>query len=115
MSHVGPLDDSPDHYSTFSGEQLEIGLKYWLGGGEVKVNKNTWYAHLFKNLHYYTQKGRASDRNYKHSLKTKAGWDWTAKHWLRNEEPNMVHKLEWLIDKFMPVPGWPEDKKLWVL
>jgi len=113
MKRVGLLDDSPDTYSTFSGEQLEIGLKYWLGGGQVKVNKNTWYAHLFKNKRYYTTVGNVRDRKYKINLKAVAGWEWTAKHWLHDKEPNMIHKFSWLLEKFWPVPGWPEDRRLW--
>ncbi|HEY6021125.1 MAG TPA: glycosyltransferase family 2 protein, partial [Candidatus Paceibacterota bacterium] len=46
MKRVGFLDDNPQTYGSFAGDQLEIGLKYWLGGGEVKVNSKTWYAHL---------------------------------------------------------------------
>ena len=31
-------------------------------------------------------------------------------------EPNMIHKFEWLVDKFFPIPTWPEDyKKLWLV
>jgi glycosyltransferase involved in cell wall biosynthesis len=113
MKHIGLLDDKPETYSSFSGEQLEVGLKYWLGGGEVKVNKKTWYAHLFKNKHYY--EGKRRDRDYKKSLKTLAGWDWARKHWMNNEEPNMIHKIEWLIDKFWPVPNWPVKwRDVWI-
>jgi len=39
LKHINQLDDKT--YAGFGGEQIEIGLKYWLGGGEVKVNKNT--------------------------------------------------------------------------
>lgn len=113
MDHVGFLDDRPDTYSTFSGEPLEVGLKYWLGGGEVKVNKKTWYAHLFKNRHYYH--GKRADRDYKLNLKAKAGHVWSSHHWMRNEEPNMIHPMSWLVEKFWPVPGWPEDRSLWTL
>jgi glycosyltransferase involved in cell wall biosynthesis len=109
MTRVNYLDDT--HYSTFSGEQLEVGLKYWLGGGKVKVNKNTWYAHLFKNDRYY--KDRWEERSYKLSLKAKAGWTWASKHWINNEEPNMVHPFSWLVEKFWPVPSWTEDRSLW--
>jgi len=114
MEHVGYLDDNPDTYSSFSGEQVETGLKYWLGGGKIKVNKNTWYAHLFKNKKYYGGI-ETKNRDYKRDLKNKAGYAWYTKHWMRNEEPNMKHKFEWLVEKFMPVPGWPLDKKLWTI
>lgn len=111
MEHVGYLNDSEDAYTSFTGEPLEIGLKYWLGGGEVKVNKKTWYAHLFKNKHFYER--FESTRQYKKELKAKGSNEWAAKHWLRNEEPNMIHPFSWLLEKFWPVPTWPEDRMEW--
>ena len=113
MGRVGYLQK--EGYSTFAGEQLEIGLKYWLGGGKVKVNKKTWYAHLFKNRKYYDQVVGFNARKYKKELRYRAGWNWLTKHWLRNEEPNMIHKFDWLIEKFWPVPSWPEDKSKWII
>ena len=111
MNLVGFLDDSPDRYTSFSGEPLEVGSKYWLSGkGEVKVNKNTWYAHLFKNERYYVGVG-ASERLYKINLKARSGHIWGGKHWFNNEEPGMEHKLSWLVEKFWPVPTWPENYK----
>jgi len=109
---VGFLDDRLETYSTFACEQLETGLKYWLGGGGVMVNKKTWYAHLFKNKKYY--EGRRRDRDYKKNLKTLAGYDWCCKHWMNNQEPNMYRRIGWLIDRFWPVPNWPDNwKELW--
>ena len=107
MERVGLLDDSADAYSTFSGEPLEIGLKYWLGGGEIKVNKKTWYAHLFKNRGYYA--GRQKDKDYKLELKNIAGHTWACRHWMNDEEPKMIHKFEWLVEKFWPIPTWEPD------
>lgn len=112
LNCVGYLNDSMDRYSTFSGEPLEVCLNYWLKGGSVKVNKKTWYAHLFKNKKFY---GRHSKlREYKQNLKNIAGHNWAAMHWMNNEEPGIIHNMEWLIDKFWPVPTWPENwKELW--
>lgn len=112
MQHVGLLDDRTETYGTFAGDQQEIGLKYWLGGGEVKIIKTTWYAHLSKRNHHYNS--GLYDRSYKKSAGTVAGHTWTAKHWMGNAEPNMIHPFSWLIEKFWPVPGWPEDRKLWI-
>lgn len=94
-------------YGSFSQEPQEIGLKTWLGGGEVKVNKKTWYAHLHKGKRY----GRMYSISQREIVR---GHDWAARHWMNNEEPHMVHKMEWLIEKFWPVPTWPEDRGLWV-
>ena len=94
-------------YGPFTQEFQEIGLKTWLGGGAVKVNKKTWYAHLHKGKTY----GRGYSLN---GLGVTEGHLWSARHWMNNEEPNMVHKIEWLIERFWPVPSWPEDRALWV-
>jgi len=104
--HVGILDDRIETYSTFAQEPQEIGLKYWLGGGENKVNKKTWYAHLHKGRHY--------GRMYKEDKHTVASHNWSAKHWMNNEEPKMIHPISWLVEKFWPVPTWPEDRSLWI-
>jgi len=109
MENVGYLD--AESYGSFGGEQIEVGLKYWLGGGEVKVNKNTWYAHLFKNKKYYNDKPEAWSRKKK--VMSKAKYKWMTKHWMNNEEPDMKHKFNWLVEKFYPVPGWSEDRKEW--
>jgi glycosyltransferase involved in cell wall biosynthesis len=106
MSHVGFLDDSIETYSTFAQEPQEIGLKYWLGDGEIKVNKKTWMAHLHKGKQY--------GRMYKEDYHTVASHNWSAKHWMNNEEPNMKHPISWLVEKFWPVPTWPEDRNLWI-
>lgn len=112
MEHIGFLDDRIETYGNFVGEQLEIGLKYWLGGGKVKVNKKTWYAHLSKRKHHYDS-GQYK-RMYKKSRYTIANHTWTAKHWINNEEPNMIHKFDWLIKKFSPVPTWELNwKEIW--
>lgn len=111
MKNVGLLDE--ENYSTFSQEQVEIGMKYWLGGGAIKVNKHTWYAHLFKNLNYY-KKGRRHEKSWKKDLKEMAGNEWSAKHWMNDEEPNTRYNMEWFINKFWPVPSWPDNwKEVW--
>jgi len=115
MNKVGFLDLRDTTYSPFGGEQMEVGLKYWLGGGSIKVNKLTWYAHLFKNSRYYKEVGGVNSWKHKVNIKSKGSWEWATKHWLSGKEPNMIHKFPWLVEKFWPVPTWPEDRKLWKL
>lgn len=107
---VGFLDDRPEAYSPFGAEALEIGLKYWLSGGQVKVIKKTWYAHLSKRKGHY-QAGLFT-KSYK--LNQARSRTWAAKHWMENAEPGMIHPFSWLIEKFWPVPTWPEDRSKWV-
>lgn len=91
-------------YGQFSQEAQELGFKTWLGGGAVKVNKKTWYAHLHKGNKY--------GRFYKFPGGTVEASNWSAEHWLNDREPNMIHKFEWFIDeKFLGMPSWPIDWK----
>lgn len=94
------------NYGTFWNEFQEIGLKAWLSGGQVKVNKNTWYAHLHK--------GKKYGRGYfldKRQLEIGANF---TKRWITQKNwHKQIHNLAWLIEKFWPVPTWPEDRNLW--
>jgi glycosyltransferase involved in cell wall biosynthesis len=94
-------------YGTFSQEPQEIGNKTWLGGGAVKVNKRTWYAHLHKGSRY----GRMYSMGQQEII---AGHLWSSRHWMNNDEPGMIHPMSWLVELFWPLPGWPEDRSLWV-
>jgi len=109
MEHVGFLDDSLETYGPFAQDQQEMGLKYWLGGGEVKVNKKTWYAHLFKKGRHYSA-GRFS-RKHKKDIYHVRGNTWGTKHWMNDEEPNMIHPFSWFVEKFWPIPTWPDNWK----
>ena len=79
----------------------EVALKTWLSGGRVIVNTKTWYAHMFR-----TQGGDF-------------GFPWPAKEreiekarqyfrniFLEDKWPQAVRELQWLVDKFGPVPEW---------
>jgi glycosyltransferase involved in cell wall biosynthesis len=112
LKNIGKLDDNPKTYGSFAQEPQELCLKYWLGGGRVVVNKKTWYAHLQKlNHHYHAD---LFNRKYKISRSTMRNHEWSTRHWMNNEEPNMIHPFSWLIEKFWPVPGWPKDwQEVW--
>lgn len=94
MSEVG--------YGTFSQEPQEIGNKTWLGGGAVKVNKKTWYAHLHKGKRY----GRMYSINQGEIIQAH---NWSADYWMGNKWEGRIHDIDWLVDKFWPVPTWPDD------
>lgn len=100
--YVYPFDN--ESYGPLAQDQQEIALKYWLGHGEIKVNKNTWYAHLSKRWYHYSE-GLFS-RKHKKDKRYIAGNTWGTWHWLNNKEPNMNHPFSWLIEKFSPVPEW---------
>lgn len=92
-----------DNYGTFSNEFQEVGLKAWLSGGRVVVNKNTWYAHLHKGKKY----GRGWPLG-RHDADKAAEY---TKKWITDEawDERQTRPFKWLIHRFWPVPGWPEE------
>lgn len=100
---IGGLDEA--HYGRFAQEPQEIGLTTWLGGGRVVINKKTWYAHLHKTKEYIAKYGRVLlDRQDLHQ-----GHVFTVDYWMRNKWPARIHDIDWLVDKFWPVPTWPQN------
>ena len=93
-----------ENWGTFYNEFQEIGLKCWLSGGLVQVNKKTWYAHWHKprevgrgyNLPNTEQQKAIDYLNYCVEL------DRLGKRFFKNQ----VYSIDWLIDKFAPVPTW---------
>jgi len=94
-------------YGQFSQESQEIGFKTWLGGGAMKVNKKTWYAHLHKGKTYGRMYHVSGWNEY--TVKASA---WSASYWLNNRWEGRVHDFEWFIDeKFPDMPTWPKNWK----
>lgn len=94
---------------TWSGEDIEISNKTWLGpwDGKLIVNKNTWYAHMHK--------GGQRPRGWSVSKgEIERSYLWTANYWMKDSWEDRKNNLEWLIEKFSPVPTWPDNwKELW--
>ena len=84
-------------YGIFWNEFQEIGLKCWLSGGEVKVNKKTWYAHWHKT------EGRGYSLPKEEQTKAQEA----VAQWLTGQGwHKQIHPVSWLIEKFAPVPTW---------
>lgn len=103
IARVGPLDT--EHYGPFIQEFQEVGMKTWLSGGAVKINKSTWYAHWYKRK---GQGYRLSKRQ------THMGIAYSFDHWFNDRDwPGKVRSFRSLIDQFSPMPGWPADWQQW--
>ena len=98
-----------DGYGTFGEEPQELGLKTQLGPWEGKVmrNKNTWYAHWSKPFSHWHGDPEISGRVTTEEFY--AANDWAFYHWWNNRWDEQVHDFQWLVDKFWPLPGWPEN------
>lgn len=97
---IGTFD--AEHFY-FGQEAIELGMKVWLSGGRVIRNKNTWYAHWHKDSKHGGRGFRLSKRLM---VQTEV---YSTDLWMHNKWPKQTRKLEWLINKFGPMSGWPDD------
>lgn len=98
---IGGLEVNPDTQDEFLLESEELSFKTWLSGGKVMVNKKTWYAHYHKsNGHrgYFIDKRPMRKQRIFH-----------IDYWMHDKWPKASLKMEWFINRFMPIPGWPTD------
>lgn len=96
------LDICDENAGSWGHQGSEVALKTWLSGGRCIVNKKTWYAHMFRT------KPEAG-----------FGFPWPKKEgdlektrqyfrdiFLEDRWPKAKHTLQWLLEKFAPVPDW---------
>lgn len=95
-------------HGSWGQQGVEVAYKTWVSGGEVMVNKKTWYAHMFR-----TQGG---DFGFPYPLsgsdveKARAYSRWLTKK--GNFDKALPGRdLDWLLQKFYPVPDWHDEKK----
>jgi glycosyltransferase involved in cell wall biosynthesis len=96
---LGGLDEA---HGSWGQMGVELACKSWLSGGRQVVNKKTWFSHLFRTRDDfsfpYPMKG--SDQEYARV--------YSRDLWQNNKWPGQVHKFEWLLRKFSPVPGFEQ-------
>jgi len=78
----------------------ETSLKCWLSGGRQLLNKNVWFAHVFRRRFPYKVSAAGIQENKKR----------TKEYWLNNQYPLQIHTIDWLVNKFRPVPTWDKEQ-----
>jgi len=97
---LGGLDEG---HGSWGQMGTEISCKSWLSGGRQVINKNTWFAHMFR-----TQGG---DFGFPYPLRGKdvrKARDYSQKMWKGNSWSKAKYPLSWMIDRFSPLPGWDQ-------
>lgn len=87
-------------YQGWGQEAEEISMETWKNGGKVMTNKNTWYAHLHKGRKYGRMYFLSKDEN-------RRSYDYAYDLWVKDNKDFFIS----IIEKFMPMPGWPENWK----
>lgn len=100
------LNICDENHGSWGQQGVEVACKTWLSGGEVMVNKKTWYSHMFRTQggdfgFPYPLSGSDVDkaRKYSRELFLEGKWD------------KAIHDLNWLLEKFKPVPDWHYSAK----
>ena len=94
------LNICDEAHGSWGQQGVEVACKTWLSGGQVMVNKKTWYAHLFRTQggdfgFPYPLSGSDIDHARKYSREQFIDGKFKGKY-----------DLKWLLDKFYPVPDW---------
>lgn len=94
---LGGMDE---RHGSWGQMGVELACKTWLSGGRQVVNKKTWFSHMFRTQEgwkfpYRITQGQI-DRAREYSR-----WLWKGGNW-----DQAVRPLDWIIEKFAPVPGW---------
>jgi len=102
LERIGGYDVSTSTGDQFVLESEELANKTWLSGGKCMVNKRTWYAHLHKGNRY----GRGY---FLSSAAMKRQRLFHIDYWMHDRWSRAKHKLAWLVERFWPIPTWPDD------
>lgn len=87
-------------HGSWGQQGVEIAMKFWLSGGQVIINRRTWYAHLFRTAggdfsFPYPQSGKQVQKAREYSKDI----------WFNNKFEKQIYPLSWVIDKFKPIVG----------
>lgn len=98
------IDGLDEAHGSWGQMGTELACKSWLSGGRLVVNKETWFAHLFR-----TQGGDFGFPYPLSATQTNHAREYSCQMWKHGQWKKAIHPLSWLIEKFAPVPGWSED------
>lgn len=103
FDRLGPLDHA-NYY--FYQEAQEVGLRVWMTGGECRIDKRTWYAHLHKGRDNRgaSTEFSAGNRGFFLSNDRKRNAEvYAADFWLNDRWPGASRTFRSLIEEFLPL------------
>lgn len=98
------LDICDETWGSWGSQGIEVAVKTWLSGGRVIVDKNTWYAHMFR-----TQGGDFSFPYPISGKQVEAAKSAARDRLLSGAWDKQKRPLSWLLQHFWPVPGWTQE------
>lgn len=105
------LEGLDEAHGSWGQVGTEVSCKTWLSGGKLITTRNTWFAHMFRTGNFAGSFGGGSSFPYHISYDAQ---EYARKYsqdlWLNNKWHKQVYPLEWLVEKFKPVPDWHDEK-----
>jgi hypothetical protein len=99
------LDGMDEGHGSWGQFGTELACKSWLSGGKMMTSLKTWVAHLFRTGNF----GRNGESSWPYPITQRqidAARKYSKNMWLNDNWPKAIHKLEWLVERFKPVPDW---------
>lgn len=98
----GGMDENHGSWGQFG---TELACKAWLSGGKMVTDTRTWIAHMFRTNNFREDGKSAfpfpiSQKQINHARK------YSKDYWTNGKWDKAIHDVQWLVDKFKPVPGW---------
>lgn len=102
-------DESLAGKSGWGQQGVEVAMKTWLSGGELVVNKKPWYSHMFRTQggdfgFPFPISGNEVEETRKKSRELFQNGKW--------EKALPGRDLNWLLNKFYPVPDWHDNQEV---
>lgn len=95
-----------EDFGSWGNQGIQVATAFWLTGGKVICNLNTWYAHLFRtqggDFGFPYPNPDSINQVTKKKIKDQL---------FNNKIPGQKLPLVWLLDKFWPVKGWTETQR----
>lgn len=97
------LDVDDESLGMWGSQGISVACRFWLSGGKVLINHNTFYAHCFRT------QGQDFGFPYPQSGKQVSHAKAAVRDlFFNNKWEKAIHPLSWLLEKFAPVPGWTD-------
>jgi hypothetical protein len=98
------LNIGNEDFGSWGSQAIQIACSFWLSGGKVIINNNTWYSHMFRTQggdfgFPYPQSGNQVNHAKKHAKKIFFEERW----------PQAIRPVSWLVERFWPVTYWKDE------
>jgi len=99
------LDICSEQFYSWGAQAAEVSCKMWMSGGQVLVNRSTFYGHMFRTQG--ADFGFPFEQN-NHAIE--ANRELSRELFMRSKWPLAKRPFSWVLDRFWPVPGWTEEQ-----